>query len=135
MCRVDIAVGKCNDALRTLVSVVSTDERRELQNAGFIHTSHMKVRMWRTQYRAKLPSWMHTLILVGLHLGLAALAVLREVRGYKEETANWVKVTNGVLVGLVALLAGLPLLLRQALPRGYLFSSSQFFLPAQMLIS
>jgi|SRR5271154_1877902 len=115
--------------------IVREDERREIRNAGFVHRWHMKVRMGRAWYRAKLPGWMHKVILLVLHGGMAALAVLREVRGYKEDTSVCVKITNGTLVGLAGLLGGLPILFHQSLPRGYLFSSSQFFLPAQMLIN
>jgi hypothetical protein len=102
-----------------LIEVVKRDEMREIQVAGIVHRCHMILRSWRVWYKVRIPQWIHIVILASLHLGMAALTVLKEVKGYNRETETWIKVINGVLVGLTAFMGGLPLLFRPSLLRGY----------------
>lgn len=86
----------------------------------------MKVRAGRAIYRDIVPDWGHWLVVTLLYAGIVTMTVIKEVRMAMAETKTWAIVIKAILLGSIALLNGLPLILRRTLARGYPPSSPLF---------
>lgn len=78
------------------------------------------IMMWRgirASYRNKAPQIAHSLFILILYTAIAGITVTKEVRGVEDGTETWRIVVNGVMVGVVAIMSGLPLIAKNPLPR------------------
>ena len=118
-----------------LIHLVKSEEEGEIEGYGWCKRVQMRMRRGRMWYKGKMSDFWHRFVITTLYVGMATVAVVREIRSSSTEVEVWQKVLNGCLMGLSALIGGVSMVFRYQFSRGYPISFPQSFLSAQMLIS